>query len=127
VREGTPSYLAEVLRHPGALEGEAKPPTVLFLDIQDSMVLAGHLGVEAWHALLDRFFQIATGAIRRSDGTVNQTPASPTGSVRPRRSSRITGRPRGELRRHDAGIASRSSRSRVCSRSANRSEGRTGE
>jgi class 3 adenylate cyclase len=69
--DGTPPFLNEVLRHPGALEGEAKSLTVLFVDIQDSMVLAGRLG-ERWHALLDRFFRVVTGAIARFGGTVNQ-------------------------------------------------------
>jgi class 3 adenylate cyclase/DNA-directed RNA polymerase subunit L len=64
--------LTEVLRHRGALEGETKPITVLFLDVEDSMGLAGRLGAEEWHALLDRFFRVVTATIRRSGGTVNQ-------------------------------------------------------
>jgi class 3 adenylate cyclase len=71
-RDGTPPFLTEVLRHHGALEGEAKPLTVLFVDVEDSMGVAGRLGAEGWHALLDRFFRIVTRSIRRFEGTVNQ-------------------------------------------------------
>jgi class 3 adenylate cyclase len=38
------------------LEGERKQVTVLFCDIANSTPLAEHLGAEAMHALLDRFF-----------------------------------------------------------------------
>lgn len=70
--EATPRHLSRVLRHPGAIEGEAKALSVLFLDIQDSMGLAGRLGPERWHTLLDRFFRLVTATIGRFGGTVNQ-------------------------------------------------------
>jgi class 3 adenylate cyclase len=67
-----PIFPGEGLAPPPAVTGEAKPVTVLFLDVQDSMTLAGRLGPERWHALLDRFFRVVTAAIGRFGGTVNQ-------------------------------------------------------
>ena len=55
-RAYTPRHLVErILTGRAALEGERKQVTVLFADIQDSMLLAERLGAEAWHSLLDRF------------------------------------------------------------------------
>ena len=62
----------EPLLPPPGVTGEAKPVTVLFLDVQDSMPLAGRLGPERWHGLLDRFFRVVTTVVARFGGTVNQ-------------------------------------------------------
>jgi class 3 adenylate cyclase len=72
-RSYTPPHLAErILRSRSALEGERKQVTVLFADVRESMQLAESLGIEAWHATLDRFFQRLTDAVHRFDGTINQ-------------------------------------------------------
>jgi class 3 adenylate cyclase len=69
----TPKHLAEkILQSKSALEGERKQVTVLFADVKGSMELAEQLDPEAWHAILDRFFQILTDGVHRFEGTVNQ-------------------------------------------------------
>jgi len=69
----TPAHLAEkILQCRSALEGERKQVTVLFADIKGSMELAGQLDPEAWHEILDRFFNILTEGVHRYEGTVNQ-------------------------------------------------------
>jgi class 3 adenylate cyclase len=69
----TPPHLAErILRSRSALEGERKQVTVLFADVRESMQLAESLGIEAWHATLDRFFQLLAGTVHRFEGTINQ-------------------------------------------------------
>jgi class 3 adenylate cyclase/tetratricopeptide (TPR) repeat protein len=69
----TPRHLAErILTTRGALEGERKRVTVLFADVKGSMELAGQIDVEAWHAILERFFGILTEGVHRFEGTVNQ-------------------------------------------------------
>ena len=72
-RAYTPRHLVErILTGRAALEGERKQVTVLFADIQDSMLLAERLGAEAWHRLLDRFFHLLADGVHRFEGTVNQ-------------------------------------------------------
>ncbi len=72
-RSYTPPHLAErILRTRSALEGERKHVTVLFADVRESMVLAESLGMEAWHATLDRFFAVLSGVVHRFEGTINQ-------------------------------------------------------
>ena len=72
-RAYTPHHLAdEILRNRSALEGERKQVTVLFADVKGSMELADQVGAEAWHRILDRFFQILSGGVHRFEGTVNQ-------------------------------------------------------
>ena len=72
-RAYTPKHLAEkILQSKSALEGERKQVTVLFADVKGSMELAEQLDPEAWHAILDRFFQILTEGVHRFEGTVNQ-------------------------------------------------------
>jgi class 3 adenylate cyclase len=44
----------------------------LFADVKGSMELAEQLDPEAWHKILDRFFQILTEGVHRFEGTVNQ-------------------------------------------------------
>jgi class 3 adenylate cyclase len=45
---------------------------VLFVDVEGSTALAEQLDPEAWHAILDRFFQILADGVHRFEGTVNQ-------------------------------------------------------
>lgn len=69
----TPKHLAEkILQSRSALEGERKRVTVLFADVKSSMDLAGQLGAEDWHTILDRFFSILNDGIHRFEGTINQ-------------------------------------------------------
>jgi len=69
----TPRHLAErILRSKSALEGERKQVTVMFADVPGSMELAEQLDPEAWHAILDRFFQILAEGVHRFEGTINQ-------------------------------------------------------
>jgi hypothetical protein len=66
-RSYTPKHLAEkILTARSALEGERKQVTVLFADVKGSLELAQQLGAEAWHALLDDFFE------RLADGHSNE-------------------------------------------------------
>jgi len=72
-RPYTPPHLAErVLHTRSALEGERKQVTVLFADVKGSLELAGRLGPEDWHEILDRFFVILAEGVHRFEGTVNQ-------------------------------------------------------
>jgi len=69
----TPKHLADkILTSRSALEGERKQVTVLFADVKGSMELAEQLDPEAWHEVLDRFFEILTAGVHRFEGTVNQ-------------------------------------------------------
>ncbi|HUS25600.1 MAG TPA: adenylate/guanylate cyclase domain-containing protein [Candidatus Binatia bacterium] len=72
-RAYTPKHLAEkIFRSRGAMQGEKKRVTVLFADIKGSTRLAEQAGAEAWHGILDRFFQILSEGVHRYEGTVNQ-------------------------------------------------------
>jgi len=72
-RAYTPKHLADkILQSKSALEGERKQVTVLFADVKGSMELTEQLDPEAWHQILDRFFQILTEGVHRFEGTVNQ-------------------------------------------------------
>ncbi|MFN8600090.1 MAG: AAA family ATPase [Candidatus Binatia bacterium] len=72
-RAYTPRHLAErILGQRAAIEGERKQVTVLFLDMKGSMEIASEVDPEEWHALMDRFFVIASAAVHRWEGTVNQ-------------------------------------------------------
>lgn len=69
----TPRHLAErILGQRAALEGERKQVTVLFVDMKGSMAIASEVDPEEWHAVMDRFFVIASGVVHRWEGTVNQ-------------------------------------------------------
>src|SRR5262245_16900593 len=69
----TPKHLAErILRSKGALEGERKHVTVLFVDVKSSTELAEQVDPEDWHMILDRFFAILTEGVHLFEGTVNQ-------------------------------------------------------
>jgi adenylate cyclase len=72
-RDYTPKHLADkILRSKSALEGERKQVTVLFADVKGSMELAEQLDPEAWHRILERFFEILAKGVHRFEGTVNQ-------------------------------------------------------
>ena len=72
-RDYTPRHLAEkILLSKSALEGERKQVTVLFADVKGSMALSEELGAEAWHGILERFFEILSEGVHRFEGTVNQ-------------------------------------------------------
>src|SRR6266481_1816109 len=72
-RSYTPQHLAEkILTSRSALEGERKQVTVLFADVKGSMELAEQLDPEAWHGIMDRFFQLLAEGVHRFEGTVNQ-------------------------------------------------------
>src|SRR6185436_4148876 len=69
----TPGHLADqVLQSRIALEGERKQVTVVFCDMAGSTWLAERLGPEIMHLLINRFFELALGAVHRYEGTVNQ-------------------------------------------------------
>ncbi len=69
----TPKHLAaRILTSKTALEGERKHVTVLFADVKGSTELADQVDPEAWHGILDRFFEILTEGVHRFEGTVNQ-------------------------------------------------------
>ena len=69
----TPKHLADrILQSKSALEGERKQVTVLFVDVKGSMDLAAKVDPEAWHGIMDRFFEILTSGVHRFEGTVNQ-------------------------------------------------------
>ena len=72
-RTYTPKHLAErILTSRGALEGERKQVTVLFVDVQGSMELAAQVDAEEWHRIMDRFFTVLAEGVHRFEGTVNQ-------------------------------------------------------
>jgi class 3 adenylate cyclase/tetratricopeptide (TPR) repeat protein len=72
-RDYTPKHLADkILRSKSALEGERKQVSVLFADVKGSMELAEQLDPEAWHRILERFFEILADGVHRYEGTVNQ-------------------------------------------------------
>jgi class 3 adenylate cyclase len=69
----TPRHLVErILTEGRALRGERKEVTVLFVDVQGSTELAGHLDPEEFHAVMDGAFQVMLDAVHRWEGTVNQ-------------------------------------------------------
>jgi class 3 adenylate cyclase/tetratricopeptide (TPR) repeat protein len=69
----TPRYLTEkILSSRGAMEGERKLVTVLFVDVVDSSTLAQRLDPERLHQLLGQVLQLIAEAIHRYEGTVNQ-------------------------------------------------------
>jgi adenylate cyclase len=72
-RDYTPKHLADkILQSKSAMEGERKQVTVLFADVKGSMELAEKVDPEAWHHILDRFFQILADGVHRFEGTINQ-------------------------------------------------------
>ena len=72
-RSYTPNHLVEkILNLRSAVEGERKQVTVFFVDVKESLHLAGRVGAEDWHRILDRFFAILADGIHRFEGTINQ-------------------------------------------------------
>ncbi len=72
-RSYTPKHLGDrILTSRAALEGERKRVTVLFCDLASSTALAGRLGPEAMHTLLNRFFELSLEEVHRYEGTINQ-------------------------------------------------------
>jgi class 3 adenylate cyclase len=78
VREATPAaytppHLAQkILTSRGALEGERKLVTVLFVDVSGFTALAERLDPEDVHQIMDEAFEVMLAAIHRYEGTVNQ-------------------------------------------------------
>ena len=73
VADYTPKHLAEkIFNSRSALEGERKQVTVPFADVRGSMDLPRQLDPEAWHEILDRFFNILMEGVHRCEGTVNK-------------------------------------------------------
>jgi class 3 adenylate cyclase/tetratricopeptide (TPR) repeat protein len=69
----TPRHLTEkILTSRAALEGERKQVTVLFADVKGSQEIAQRVGPEAWHEILDRFFEILSAGVHRFEGAINQ-------------------------------------------------------
>src|SRR5919109_1069328 len=54
----------------GALEGERKPVTELFVDVVGSLELAERLGPEDWRRMMDRCLAILCEAVHRFEGMV---------------------------------------------------------
>jgi class 3 adenylate cyclase/tetratricopeptide (TPR) repeat protein len=72
-RAYTPRHLIErILTSRAALQGERKPVTVLFVDVQGSMALAERVDPEEWHAIMNQFFTILSEGVHRFEGSVNQ-------------------------------------------------------
>ena len=55
-----------------ALEGERRQVTVLFADTAGFTALAEKLDPEDVHQIMDRCFELITGAVHRFEGTINQ-------------------------------------------------------
>ena len=69
----TPPHLTErILQNRSALEGEHKLVTVLFCDVVNSTELAGRIGPERMHTLVDRLFRLALDEVHHYEGTINQ-------------------------------------------------------
>jgi class 3 adenylate cyclase/tetratricopeptide (TPR) repeat protein len=67
-----PPGAASVEKPAGAVVGERKQVTVMFVDIVGSMDLAESLDSEYWRGLLARFFAITTDAVERLGGTIDK-------------------------------------------------------
>jgi class 3 adenylate cyclase len=69
----TPKHLADkILTTRSALEGERRQVTVLFADTAGFTALAEKLDPEEVHTIMDRCFELITGAVHRFEGTINQ-------------------------------------------------------
>src|SRR5262245_46041353 len=72
-RSYTPKHLADkILGSRGALEGERKQVTVLFVDVSGFTSLAERLDPEDVHRLMSRAFELMLAEVHRYEGTVNQ-------------------------------------------------------
>src|SRR5262245_10844699 len=69
----TPRHLAEkILTSRGALAGERKQVTVLFVDVSGFTSLSERLDPEDVHGLMTRAFELMLDEVHRYEGTVNQ-------------------------------------------------------
>ena len=72
-RSYTPKHLAEkILTSAGALKGERKQVTVLFVDVSGFTSLSERLDPEEVHRLMSRAFDLMLAEVHRYEGTVNQ-------------------------------------------------------
>ena len=72
-RAYTPKHLAEkILTSAGALEGERKQVTVLFVDMSGFTSLSERLDPEDVHGLMRRAFELMLAEVHANEGTVNQ-------------------------------------------------------
>ncbi|HEX9749528.1 MAG TPA: adenylate/guanylate cyclase domain-containing protein [Methylomirabilota bacterium] len=72
-RSYTPKHLAEkILAAGGALKGERKQVTVLFVDVAGFTSLSERLDPEEVHRLMSRAFDLMLAEVHRYEGTVNQ-------------------------------------------------------
>jgi class 3 adenylate cyclase/tetratricopeptide (TPR) repeat protein len=69
----TPKHLVDkILSARGALEGERKQVTVLFVDVSGFTSLSEQLDPEDVHRLMSRAFELMLDEVHRYEGTVNQ-------------------------------------------------------
>jgi len=69
----TPRHLAEkILTSAGALQGERKQVTVLFVDVSGFTALSERLDPEEVHRIMSRAFDSMLAEVHRYEGTVNQ-------------------------------------------------------
>jgi class 3 adenylate cyclase len=72
-RSYTPRHLADkILGSRGALEGERKQVTVLFVDVSGFTSLSERLDPEDVHRMMTRTFELMLAEVHRYEGTVNQ-------------------------------------------------------
>ena len=72
-RSYTPKHLADkILGSRGALEGERKQVTVLFVDVSGFTSLSERLDPEDVHRMMTRAFELMLAEVHRYEGTVNQ-------------------------------------------------------
>ena len=71
-RYNSPDVVEALVKQGGRMEPGRRVVTILFADIRDSTALAERLGMEAVHALLHRFYEMAAEAIFRHAGHLNK-------------------------------------------------------
>jgi class 3 adenylate cyclase/tetratricopeptide (TPR) repeat protein len=72
-RSYTPKHLADkILGSRGALEGERKQVTVVFVDVSGFTSLSERLDPEDVHRMMTRAFELMLAEVHRYEGTVNQ-------------------------------------------------------
>ena len=69
----TPKHLAaKILTSKGAVQGERKVVTVMFVDVCGFTTISEKLDPEDIHAIMDRAFEVMLEAVHRYEGTINQ-------------------------------------------------------
>ena len=69
----TPRHLAEkILASKGAVQGERKNVTVMFVDVCGFTTISEKLDPEDVHGIMDRAFEVMMEAVHRYEGTINQ-------------------------------------------------------